>query len=138
MADASNRECGVRCYFKRLFPAAATTAAFAALAHATLVAIAARSIGPELVYIAVFSFVVALVVATLGGAVLLAIAGALKLKPIPSLLLFLVAIQAVSVGLEMYFFENSFNDISWQYGLISVPASLIAWYQSVYYLQKVG
>ncbi|GAB3284484.1 hypothetical protein [Parahaliea aestuarii] len=123
-------------YFRRLFPAAFTTAAFAALAHAVLVAIAAGSIGAELVYIAALSFVVALVVAAPCGAVLLATVGTLKLKPIPSLLLFLVAIQVIAVGLEMYFFENGISDTSWQYGLISVPASLIAWHQSVYFVHK--
>lgn len=122
--------------FHRLLPAAFVTACFAALAHALLVAVAARSIRLELVYIAALSFVVALVVALIGGAVLLFIVGGLKLKPLPSLLLFLIAIQAVTVGLEMYFFESGWADISWQYGLISVPVSLIAWYQSVYFVHK--
>ncbi|MCV0378080.1 hypothetical protein [Nitratireductor sp.] len=114
--------------FHRLFPAAIATSIFAALAHAVLVGIAARSIGLELVYIAAVTFVVALV----GGAVLLAIVAALKLRPVSSLLLFLIVIQAIAIRLEMYLFEGSFSDISWQYGLISVPASVIAWHQSVY------
>lgn len=109
---------------------------FAALAHAGLVAIAARSIGLELVYIATLSFAVALVVALLGGAVLLAIVVALRLRLISSLLLFLIVIQVIAIKLEMYFFESGLNDISWQYGLISVPASLIAWYRSVYYVYR--
>lgn len=122
--------------FHRLFPAAFATAIFAALAHAGLVAIAARSIGLELVYIASLSFIVALVVALLGGAALLAVVVAFKLKPVSSLLLFLIVIQVIAIRLEMYFFEGGFNEISWQYGLISVPASLIAWYRSVYYVYR--
>ncbi len=118
--------------FRRLFPAAIATSIFAALAHAVLVGIAARSIGLELAYIAAVTFVVALVVALVGGAVLLAIVAALKLRPVSSLLLFLIVIQAIAIRLEMYLFEGSFSDISWQYGLISVPASVIAWHQSVY------
>ncbi|WP_065383321.1 hypothetical protein [Hyphomonas sp. ND6WE1B] len=122
----------------RLWPAAVATAAFAALAHAVLVAIAARSIGLELVYIAGLSFVVALVVALIGGAVLLAIVRVLRFGLISSLLLFLVAVQAVAIWLQFYLFEfqNGWADISWQYGLISVPASLVAWHQSVFYFHK--
>lgn len=122
--------------FHRFLPAAFATAVFAALAHAVSVGGAAKSIGLELVYIAVLTFVVALVVAPIGGAVLLAIVSELKLRPLPALLLFLVAIQGVAIGLGMYFFESSFGDIPWQYGLISVPASLVAWYQSVYFVRK--
>ena len=123
---------------RRLWPAAVATAAFAALAHAALVAVAARSFGLELAYIAVLSFVVALVVALIGGAVLLAIVRVLRLGLISSLLLFLIAVQAVAIWLEFYFFEfqNGWADISWQYGLISVPASLVAWHQSVFYNHK--
>ncbi|WP_321489124.1 hypothetical protein [uncultured Hyphomonas sp.] len=122
----------------RLIPAAVTTAGFAAIAHAALVAVAARSIGMELVYIAGLSFVVALVVALIGGAVLLAIVRVLRLGLISSLLLFLVAVQAVAIWLQFYFFEfqNGWADISWQYGLISVPASLVAWHRSVFYNHK--
>lgn len=119
----------------RLFPAAFATALFAALAHATLVGIAARSIGLELVAIAALSFLVALIVAVAGGAVLLLIVGLLKLQRWPSLLLFVVAVQLIAIWLEFFFFEfeNGWADISWQYGLISVPASLIAWHLSVHH-----
>lgn len=120
--------------FHRLLPAAFAASFFAALAHAGLVAIAARSIGLELVYIASLSFVVALVVAFLGGAVLLAAVAALKLKPVSSLLLFLIVVQGVAIMLEMFFFESGLDEISWQYGLISVPTALIAWHRSVYYV----
>lgn len=122
--------------FHRLLPAALATSVFAALAHAALVAVAARSIGLELVYIAAVSFVAALVVALLGGATLLAAVVALKLKPAASLLLFLIVIQAIAVALEMYLFESGLRDISWEYALISIPASLIAWHQSVYYAYR--
>ena len=53
----------IRALLARLIPAAVATAGFAAIAHAALVAVAARSIGMELMYIAGLSFVVALVVA---------------------------------------------------------------------------
>ncbi len=42
----------------------------------------------------------------------------------------------VAVGLEMYLFESSLNSVSWQYGLISVPASWVAWYGSVYHVSR--
>ena len=124
--------------FRRLWPAAVATAAFAALAHAALVAVAARSIGLELASIAVLSFIVALVVALIGGAVLFAIVRVLRLRLISSFLLFLITIQAVAIWLQFYFFEfqNGWADISWQYGLISVPASLVAWHQSVFCIHK--
>lgn len=120
----------------RLVPAAVTTAVFAALAHAVLVAIAARSVGLELLYIASLSFVVALLVALPGGAFLLAVVAVLRLTLVSSLLLFLTVIQGVAVGLEMYFFESGLNEISWRYGLISIPASLIAWHSSVFQVYK--
>ncbi len=122
--------------FKRLLPAAFATSVFVALAHALLVAIVARSIGLELVYTASISFAVVLVISLLGGATMLAVVGVHKLKPVASLLLFLIVIQAVAIGLEMYFFESGLNDISWQYAFISAPASLIAWHRSVYYARK--
>jgi hypothetical protein len=103
-----------------------------------LVAIAARSIGLELVHIAALSFPVALFVALPGGAVLLAIVAMLKLKPLPALVLFVVAIQMVAIALEMYLFESGLDDISWQYGLISIPAALIAWYYSVCLASRQG
>lgn len=117
--------------FRRLVPAAVGTSLFAALAHALLVAIAARSIGLELVFIAGISFIVALLVALPGGVVLLAVVALLRLGRELSLLLFFAAIQATAVALEMVFFEISLRDISWQYGLISVPASVVAWYLSI-------
>lgn len=127
-----------RALLARLIPAAVATAGFAAIAHAGLVAVAARSIGMELVYIAGLSYVVALVVALIGGAVLLAMVKVLRLGLVSSFLLFLVSIQAVAIWLQFYFFEfqNGWADISWQYGLISVPASLVAWHQSVFYIHK--
>ncbi|WP_157976562.1 hypothetical protein [Parahaliea mediterranea] len=126
----------LRRLFQRLLPAAIATSVFAALAHAVLVGIAARSIGLELAYIGSLSFFVALVVAVPGGAVLLAVVAAFKLKPLSSLLLFLVVIQGVAIGVEMLLFENSIADTSWQYGLISVPAAVVAWYRSVYEVHK--
>lgn len=128
----------VRSYYRRLFPAAVMTAGFSALAHAALVAVAAGTVGLELVAIASLSFAVAIVVALAGGAVLLAIVGVLKLKPLSSLLLFFVAVQLVAIRLAIYLFElqDGWAEIPWQYGLISVPASLIAWHQSVYHVQR--
>lgn len=116
----------------RLFPAAVGTAAFAAVAHAALVAIAARSIGAELLVVAALSFVVALVVALAGGAVLLLAVQAFRLGLAASLLLFVVAVQAISIGLELVVFEIGLDDVSWQYAFISVPSALLAWYLSIY------
>ncbi|MGB2253530.1 MAG: hypothetical protein ACPH56_00790 [Spongiibacter marinus] len=79
---------------------------------------------------------VALVPALAGGAILLLICGIFALRLPASLLLFFVVIQAVAIELEMLFFEGGFNDISWQYGLITAPASVVAWYRSVYYAHK--
>ncbi len=118
--------------FHRLFPAALATSLFAGVAHAIAVAIAARSVGLELLYIATLTFMIALVVAFIGGAVLLAIVSLLRLTPLPALILFVIAIQAVAIGLEMTIFEIGLKEISWQYGLITIPAAVIAWYQSVY------
>ena len=118
--------------FHRLFPAALATSLFAGVAHAIAVAIAARSVGLELLYIATLTFMIALVVAFIGGAVLLTIVSLLRLTPLPALILFVIVIQAVAIGLEMTLFEIGLKDISWQYGLITIPAAVIAWYQSVY------
>lgn len=123
--------------FRRLFPAAVAVSVFAALVHAGLVAIDARSIGLELVHIAALSFLVALFVALPGGAVLLAVVAILKLKPLPSLGLFVAAVQMVAIALEMYPFESGLDDISRQCGLISIPASLVAWYYSVYCASRI-
>lgn len=128
----------LKLYFGRLVPAATITAGFAAIAHAALVAVAARSVGLETVAIAALSFAVALVVALVGGVLLLAIVAMLRLGLITSFLLFFVSVQLIAIWLEFFFFEfqNGWADISWQYGLISVPASLIAWHQSVYAVHK--
>lgn len=122
----------MRNYYTGLFSAAGMTAAFAAIAHAVLIAVAGRSIGPELIYITALSFMIAWPVAVIGGAVLLTIVGMLKLRPLPAFILFFIIIQAVAIGLEMFFFEIGWQDISWQYGLISVPSAVIAWYRSIY------
>lgn len=124
--------------FRRLVPAALGAAAFAAIAHAVLVAIAARSVGLELLAIASLTFPVALVVACSAGAVLLAIVTSLKLKLLPSMALFVIAAELATIWLEFFFFEftNDWRDLSWQYSLISVPASLLAWHQSVYHVQR--
>ncbi|MAL03963.1 MAG: hypothetical protein CL625_06800 [Arenimonas sp.] len=112
------------------------TAAFAAIAHAALVAVAARAIGVELIYIAAISFVVAWVVAVIGGAVLLSVTQVFGLGLAASLAVFLVAIQALTIGLEMYVFESGLDAVSWRYSLISVPSALLAWYLSVYACHK--
>lgn len=122
--------------FARLFPAALGTAAFAAIAHAALVAVAARTVGVELIYIAAISFVVAWVVAVIGGAVLLSVTQVFRLGLAASLAVFLVAIQALTIGLEMYVFESGLDAVSWRYSLISVPSALLAWYLSVYACHK--
>ena len=122
-------------YLKRLLPAANAMSLVAALGHAIAVAIAG-GIGLELVYIAVLTYFVAIVAAVPAGAVLLAIVGFFRINLVVSLLFFLVAVQSMAVWLEMYFFEIGLADISWQYGFISVPASLTAWYFSVYYVWK--
>ncbi len=118
--------------FQRLFPAAIATSLFAGVAHAIAVAIAARSVGLELLYIATLTFVIALIIAFIGGAVLLAIVSLLRLTPLPALILFVITIQAIAIGLELTVFEIGLKDISWQYSLITIPAAIIAWYQSVY------
>lgn len=124
----------MRALLARLLPAAVVTAGFAGIAHAVMVAIAARSVGLELIYIGSLSFVVAFVVAVAGGAVLLAITGLLRLGLVASLIMFLLSIQAIAIWLQFYLFEfqTGWSDVSWEYGLISVPASLIAWHQSVF------
>ena len=122
---------------QRLLPSAFTTSVFVAIAHALFVAIAARSIGLLLVYIGALTFFVALIISIVNGAVLLAVVAALKLKLFASLILFVVFIQAVSIWFQMTFFEIGLKDIFWDYCFISVPASLIAWYQSVYYVHKL-
>lgn len=128
----------LKLYFGRLVPAAAMTAIFAGVAHAALVAVAARMVGLETVAIAALTFGVALVVALAGGMLLLAIVAMLRLGLIQSLILFFVSVQLIAIWLEFFFFEfqNGWADISWQYGLISVPASLIAWHQSIYAVYK--
>lgn len=123
-------------YLRQLLPAAMATATFAAFAHAVLVAIAAQSVGLELLYIAGLSFVVALIPAVAGGAFLLVFTGVFALRLPWSLLLFFVVIQLVAIEIEMWLFESSIEDVSWQYGLITVPASIIAWYRSIYYVHQ--
>lgn len=122
----------------RLVPAAIGTATFAALAHAMLVGIAARTIGLELAAIAAFTFVVSVVLALAGGSVLLALVAALRLNGLASLLLFVSTVQCIAIWLQFYLFEfeNGWADISWRYGLISAPASLIAWHLSVHHVNK--
>ena len=92
--------------FQRLVPAALATSLFAALAHAALVAIAARSIGFELVLIASLSFIVAALVALPGGALLLAVVALLKLGLVSSFLLFFVLVQLVAE----YVFDRHWKD----------------------------
>ena len=82
--------------------------------------------------IGALSFVVTLVLALPGGAVLLAVTALLRLKPRASLLLFVLTIQAIAIGVELYLFESSVADISWVYGVITVPAALLAWRVSAY------
>lgn len=127
-----------RALFARLLPTAFATAAFAGIAHAVMVAIAARSVGLELIYIGGLSFVVAFVVAIAVGAILLVITGLLRLGLVASLIMFLLSIQAIAIWLQFYLFEfqTGWSDVSWEYGLISVPASLIAWHQSVFFVHN--
>ncbi len=129
---------GLKPFLSRLLPAALEAAGFAALAHAILVGIAARSIGAELLLIASLSFVVTFVVALPVGVVLLLLVWGFKIRPAASLLLFLVSIQLLSIGLEMHVFEIGVADISWQYAWISVPTAFVAWYRSVFHLLKTG
>ena len=123
-------------HLNRLFPAANVAALVAALGHVIFVTIAARSIGLELIYIATLTYIVAFIVAVPVGALLLIFTGVLKLNPWLSLGLFFVVIQSMAVLLQMYFFEITLDNISWQYGLISIPVTLTAWYFSVYYVWK--
>ncbi|WP_425055948.1 hypothetical protein [Pseudomonas abyssi] len=130
----------LRQHLAHLLPATLITACFAAVAHAIAVAVAARSVGSELLLIGALSFVVTLVFALPGGAILLGVTALLRLKPWASLLLFVLTIQAIAIGVELYLFESSVADISWVYGVIIVPASLLAWRVSAYpaYLQTRG
>lgn len=121
-----------RQHLAHLLPATLITASFAAVAHAIAVAVAARSVGSELLLIGALSFVVTLVLALPGGAVLLGVTALLRLKPWASLLLFVLTIQAIAIGVELYLFESTIADISWVYGVITVPASLLAWRMSAY------
>lgn len=93
---------------------------------------AARAVGSELLLIGALSFVVTLVLALPGGAVLLGVTALLRLKPWASLLLFVMTIQAIAIGVELYLFESTVADISWVYGVITLPASLSARRVSAY------
>lgn len=126
----------MRAYFRRLLLAGFITASFAALAHTAFVLFAEGYFAMDAFFIFSLSLVVAFIVALIGGTILLAIAGLLKLRPLPALILFLITIQAISIGLEAYIYRISFVDMSWEYGLISVPASIIAWYFSVYWVHR--
>ena len=119
-------------YYRRLFPAAFQTAVFAGVAHAVLVAIAARSVGLESLFIATLTCFIVLCVALPGGFVLLTLVCAFRLPLFASLLLFMITAQAITIWLEMFVFEIGFKDVSWQYGLISAPASVIAWYSAIF------
>jgi len=119
-------------YMGHLFPAALGTAAFAATAHAAMVAIASRSVGVELLAVAAISFVVALVVALSGGVILLAVTWILRLGSVAALVLFVVVIEGVVVGLEMFVFEIGPIDVSWHYAVTSVPSACLAWYLSIH------
>ena len=130
----------LRQHLAHLLPATLITACFAAVAHAIAVAVAARSVGSELLLIGALSFVVTLVLALPGGAILLSITALLRLKPWASLLLFVLTIQAIAIGVELYLFESTIADISWIYAVITLPASLLAWRVSAYpaYLETRG
>lgn len=123
-------------YISRLLPAANAAAFVAALAHVIGIAIASRHVGLELVYLAVVTYIVALVCALPCGAILLAIVNALKLGPISALVLFLVVAQTITIGLAMIFFEAPLKDLPWQYALISIPAPVAAWYYSVRHIWR--
>ncbi|WP_146040352.1 hypothetical protein [Halopseudomonas oceani] len=75
-----------------------------------------------------------------GGAILLGVTALLRLKPWASLLLFVLTIQAIAIGVELYLFKSTVADISWVYGVVTFPASLLAWRVSAYpaYLQTRG
>lgn len=88
--------------------------------------------GSELLLIGALSFVVTLVLALPGGAALLGVTELLRLKPWASLLLFVMTIQAIAIGVELYLFESTVADISWVYGVTTLPASLSAWRMSAY------
>lgn len=125
-----------KAYARRLFPAALQTAACAAVLHTTLVAIFARHIGLESLHIAAISFLFVLALALPGGAVLLLTVWALRLGRTAALILFLVTIEALAIALEMYGFDIGLEDVSWQYGLITLPSAVVAWHGSVYQVAK--
>lgn len=71
--------------------------------------------------IGALSFVVTLVLALPGGAVLLGVTALLRLKLWASLLLFVLTIQAITIGVALYLFESTIADISWIYAVYHPP-----------------
>lgn len=128
----------MRKYLNRLMPAANATALVAAIAHVSTLAFASRGIGLEAVYIAVLTYMIGFIAALIVGAALLAIVGFFKLGLLSSLALFFIVIHSVAILIVVYLFESDFTQVPLQYGFISLPPTLTAWYCSVYFVWKKG
>lgn len=125
----------IKTYLKRLFPAANATALTATALHVFGIGLLS-GLSFELIYIAILTYILAMIVGLLFGVVLLLLVSLLKLGPLLSLLLFFLVAQFAIMGLSMMFFESEFGDLIGVYHLISIPPIIVAWYYSVAYVWK--
>ena len=122
----------------RLLPAANLAAVVAALFHVLGVGVAAGSIGLESLAIAILTYLIAFVVAVPAGFALLAVVAAFGMGLVSSMLVFLTAAQLLTAALISTLFESELSDFPVQYALVSVPATIAAWYNSVYRVRTSG
>lgn len=125
----------IKTYLKRLLPAANATALTATALHVFGLGLLS-GLSFELIYIAILTYILTMIVGLLFGAVLLLLVSLLKLGPLLSLLLFFLVAQFAIMGLSMMFFESEFGDLIGVYHLISIPPIIVAWYYSVAYVWK--
>jgi hypothetical protein len=119
-------------HLSRLVPAANAAAILAAVFHVLGVAVASGSIGIELLYVATLTYLITILVALPVGCALLLLVGYLRLGLLASLLVFLVVIQVVAALTITFLFESDLADLPMQYALVSVPATVAAWYFSAW------
>lgn len=129
---------GMKKHLNRLIPAVHATAMMSAVVHVISLGLASGGMGLEAVYIVVLTYIICFVAAIVVGAILLAVVGVFRLNLLSSFLLFLTAVQLAVIIITMYLFEFAFEDIPWQYAVISIPPTITAWYFSVYHVWKNG
>lgn len=123
----------------RLFPAALITALFCGVAFVVFGAIMSGASILEFLYLGLLMFIMSFVVGLVGGIVLLAIVSIFRMHRYVALVFFLIAVQVIAGFIQIYVLSikpPSLSSIEWKLSLISAPASIIAWYQSVYYVWK--